>query len=245
MRFAADFHIHSCLSPCASLDMSPRAIVRQARVAGLNAIAVADHNCGRNAPALAAACRREKLACLFGIEATSAEEVHALALFDDPETAVAVGEMLHDALPDRPCPASSRDEQPVVDEHDHVTGFVERFLAGATRFSLAEIERIVHDHAGLFIPAHFARASFSLVSQLGFVPPTEAFDALELTDARQRAWLPDPPAYPLIADSDAHELADIGRVRSFFAAGSLSVTSLRSALNEGRVSLQILPTDLI
>ncbi|RKX77784.1 MAG: histidinol-phosphatase, partial [Spirochaetes bacterium] len=36
MLFRGDFHIHSCLSPCASLDMSPAAIVKQAQESGLN-----------------------------------------------------------------------------------------------------------------------------------------------------------------------------------------------------------------
>ena len=238
MKFSADFHIHSCLSPCASLDLSPRAIARQAKAVGLNAIAVTDHNCGRNCPSLAAACRRERLACLFGVEATSAEGVHALALFDDPDAAVEVGELLHDALPDSPGPDGRLDDQPVVDVRDRVTGFVGRFLAGATRFSLAELGRLAQNHAGLFVPAHFARSSFSLVSQFGRVPPGEAFDALELTDERQRTWLPEPLSYPLLADSDAHDLADIGRNRSVFAARRLTVAILREVLEAGRVELR-------
>ena len=55
MNLFYDFHIHSCLSPCASLEMSPRAIARQARAAGLNAVALADHNSALNTPALQAA----------------------------------------------------------------------------------------------------------------------------------------------------------------------------------------------
>ncbi|MCK7521398.1 MAG: PHP domain-containing protein [Ignavibacteriales bacterium] len=44
MTIAADLHIHSTLSPCASLEMSPAAIVRRARELGLDVIAVTDHN---------------------------------------------------------------------------------------------------------------------------------------------------------------------------------------------------------
>ncbi|MCS7240144.1 MAG: PHP domain-containing protein, partial [Candidatus Bipolaricaulota bacterium] len=46
--FRADLHIHSVLSPCGSLEMSPRRIVEEARKAGLDLIAVCDHNASAN-----------------------------------------------------------------------------------------------------------------------------------------------------------------------------------------------------
>ena len=47
-QYSADLHIHSCLSPCASLDLSPREIVERAKAAGLDIIAVTDHNTAKN-----------------------------------------------------------------------------------------------------------------------------------------------------------------------------------------------------
>ena len=76
MRF--DLHIHSCLSPCADLEMSPRAIARRACEAGLDAIALCDHNSARNTPALREACAAEGIASLYGMEIATAEELHAL-----------------------------------------------------------------------------------------------------------------------------------------------------------------------
>ena len=96
--FAFDLHIHSCLSPCGDLDASPRAIVQAAKAVGLNGIMLADHNSSRNSPALAEACRRTELNCLFGMEITSAEEVHGLAVFDTLEQA-AMTEICYAALP--------------------------------------------------------------------------------------------------------------------------------------------------
>ena len=51
-RFKADLHIHSCLSPCGDLDMSPRAIVRKSLEVGLDLIAVCDHNSAENVAAV-------------------------------------------------------------------------------------------------------------------------------------------------------------------------------------------------
>ena len=56
MLYRADFHIHSCLSPCGSLEMSPSAVVERAVQVGLNAIALSDHNCAYNLPAFADCC---------------------------------------------------------------------------------------------------------------------------------------------------------------------------------------------
>ena len=35
MKFLCDFHLHSCLSPCGSLDSSPASIARAAKAAGV------------------------------------------------------------------------------------------------------------------------------------------------------------------------------------------------------------------
>lgn len=77
--FAFDLHIHSCLCH-AAISTPRRAIAQAAKAAGLNGIMLADHNSSRNSPALAEACRRTELNCLFGMEITSAEEVHGLAV---------------------------------------------------------------------------------------------------------------------------------------------------------------------
>ena len=80
MKF--DLHIHSCLSPCANLEMSPSGIVMRAMAAGVEGIALTDHQSARNTPAIAECAKRAGLKCLFGLEVCTAEEVHTLALFD-------------------------------------------------------------------------------------------------------------------------------------------------------------------
>ena len=57
MNYSYDLHIHSCLSPCGDMDMTPNNIVNMALLAGLDIIAVSDHNTARNLPAV--------LACLL------------------------------------------------------------------------------------------------------------------------------------------------------------------------------------
>lgn len=45
--FKADLHIHTVLSPCGDLEMSPTAIVERALARGLDMIAISDHNTTR------------------------------------------------------------------------------------------------------------------------------------------------------------------------------------------------------
>ena len=104
MRILADLHNHSCLSPCASLEESPRLIARLARERGLDLVALTDHNSALNCPAFAECCRREGIAPLFGIEACSVEEVHVLCLFGAVEGALEFGESLGASC--RTCPTT-------------------------------------------------------------------------------------------------------------------------------------------
>ncbi len=43
-RVYYDLHLHSCLSPCGSSDMTPNNIVNMAKLMGYNMIALTDHN---------------------------------------------------------------------------------------------------------------------------------------------------------------------------------------------------------
>jgi 3',5'-nucleoside bisphosphate phosphatase len=227
-----DFHIHSCLSPCASLDMSPSAIARAARTAGLDAIALTDHHSALNAPAFAAACRREGLRALYGMEICTAEEIHVLALFDTPVAALGLGSFLYDRLPDFPNRPDQLGDQAVVDEHDHVLELVERYLGNATNLRLSELPGLIAAHGGLFLPAHIDRPASGVLSRLGTLPP-ECGAILEATprnfDALQTAY---GATHTLVTFSDAHEPAAIGRAatRIEIDPGHFTLPVLRAAL---------------
>ena len=46
-KYRADLHIHTVLSPCGDIYMSPAAIVEQAKKLHLDVIAICDHNTTR------------------------------------------------------------------------------------------------------------------------------------------------------------------------------------------------------
>ncbi|MBM3317352.1 MAG: PHP domain-containing protein, partial [Candidatus Eisenbacteria bacterium] len=95
---AADLHVHTCLSPCASLDMAPGRIVARARALGLAMIAITDHNSVENAGAVARAARGSGLCILPGMEVTTAEEAHIVALFEELPAAESLQELVYARL---------------------------------------------------------------------------------------------------------------------------------------------------
>ena len=81
-RFIGDLHIHTCLSPCGELDMTPERIINRAVDRGLDIIAISDHNSAENLGVAMEIASRSSIAVLPSIEITSSEEVHVLAIFD-------------------------------------------------------------------------------------------------------------------------------------------------------------------
>ena len=99
MKYFYDFHIHSCLSPCSDMEMTPHSIAGMSYINGLNAIAVADHNTARNIRAVAKAAEEYGICVVPGIEAESAENIHLLCLFPTIEAAEEMGAFLESHLP--------------------------------------------------------------------------------------------------------------------------------------------------
>ena len=162
MKF--DLHIHSCLSPCANLEMSPSEIVARAVAAGIDGIALTDHQSARNTPAIAECARRAGLKCLFGMEVQTAEEVHTVALFDTTEQALALTDWVYAAMPKRVNDPETFGDQPVVTWDDDIVEMEWRILAMGCRRTIPETAAKVHELDGLYIAAHIDRPHFSVLS---------------------------------------------------------------------------------
>lgn len=235
--FKADLHIHTCLSPCADLQMSPMAIAEQAKIKEINILGICDHNSAENVPALMRAAAAHDICVLPGLEITSQEEVHILALFDKFKPALELQKIIYAHLP------GENDEdafgmQVVVNEKGEVLRFNKRLLIGASTLSIEEVVDTIHSLDGLAIAAHIDREGFSLVGQLGFIPPDLDLDALEIsprispTEAREKFS----PSLPLTCASDAHYLEDIGTGLTSFYIQEATTTEIKKAFlnKEGR-----------
>jgi hypothetical protein len=215
--YRADLHIHTALSPCASDEMTPPAIVAAAAKAGLDVIAISDHNSAGNVAAVqeAAKAAGNGLTVLPGMEITSAEEAHVLGVFPDLESAEGAAAELRTLLPQADADYYAFfGEQPLFAAAGHPVGAETAALAGASPWDLTSTVEFIHRLGGLAIAAHVDRKAFSVYSQLGFFPKEAGFDGVEVS-RRVPAGSPRLDEYsalglPLIGCSDSHFLDEIG-----------------------------------
>jgi predicted metal-dependent phosphoesterase TrpH len=200
--------------------MTPPAIVEVALAAGLDMIAICDHNATANAAAVQEAAG-DRLTVLAGMEVTSAEEVHVVGLFPDAISAESAAAEVHAVLPE----ASDHyydffGPQEILDCEGNIIGSNSRTLAGASTFDLNATVALIKRHGGLAIAAHIDRRSFGLMSQLGWFPEDAGFDGIEVSkyteDDSPRMEQFRSFGVPITGSSDSHYLPDIGEVTTIF-----------------------------
>lgn len=212
--YRADLHMHTVLSPCGDLDMSPVNLVNQAASCGLDIIAITDHNTTLHGPIVRRLAKDKGIMVLYGAEVTTKEEAHCVCLFDTEEQRLAFQNYLETHLPNIPNNPDVFGYQVEVDENDEILQEIEPLLISALDVGVNHIEAYVHQLGGLFIPAHVDKTKYSLISQLGFVPFDLTYDALELSHhttieafKAKNGYLKDAR---FIRSSDAHMLNQIG-----------------------------------
>ncbi len=229
--FKADLHIHTCLSPCTELSMSPKGILTAAKHKGIDILGICDHNSSENSLAIMKAAKKMQVHILPGLEVTSEEEVHVLALFDDIGNALKLQEHVYQNLPGKN-DEESFGMQVIVNEIEEVLGFNDRLLIGATTIPLDEVIGLIHALEGLAIASHINREAFSIIGQLGFIPDKLRLDALEISpsitieEAKQKY----PYNYPITCSSDAHYPDDIGKSYTSFLIQDGTVSEIKKAL---------------
>lgn len=237
MIIKADMHIHSCLSPCAEVSISPKRIVEKAYQTGLTLIFITDHNSMENAEAaMKTASKYDKLRVYPGMEITSREEVHTLALFENIGDAASMQNEIYRYLPDA-FSEKEYNEQVIANEFNEVEEFCKKSLFSAVDLSIDEIVNLIHKYKGLAVAAHIDRESFSVISQLGFIPDTLNYDALEVSPntSVQQARLKYSEytnKYNFVKGSDSHWLSNIGTVYTEFEAKDNSFSSFASFIKK-------------
>lgn len=210
-RFAFDLHMHSCLSPCGSEDNTPNNLAGMCALAGIEVVALTDHNATGNCGAFCRAAERYGLLALPGMELTTVEEAHVVCLFPGMEEADAFGALVRKRLPPLKNKAAIYGPQILMDEDDHVLGEEDIFFAGATSISIYEAAELARSCGGLAYPAHIDRPSFSLLANLGLWDPDMGFTLAEVSkncpaDLFDR---PDLAGIPHVTACDAHYLDQI------------------------------------
>lgn len=196
--------------------MTPCNIVNMALIKGLHIIAVTDHNSAGNVRAVMEAAKDTPLTVIPGMEVTTAEEVHVVCYFPSVEAAEKMWEHIKentDKIKNRP---EIFGNQYYMDSEDNVVGEEEYLLVSATRLSIEEVFEAADRFGGVALPAHIDRQSYSVLSNLGFIPPDLPVKAVEITEQNREVYEKEYGKYVILTNSDAHNLGDISEpCRSF------------------------------
>ena len=197
--------------------MIPPLIVQKALELNINLIAITDHNATGNINAVMEAAQGTGLTVLPGMELQTREEVHLLCLFETLEQAMAWQKVVDSILPKRANNPEFFGEQFIVDASGDFIRREERLLIVSAEIGLDEAAEQVYALGGFAIPAHVDRKAFSLIANLGFVPP--GFEALEISRhlklVEAAARFPQVQGYPLIQSGDVHRLDEFLGVCEF------------------------------
>lgn len=213
MNLKYDFHLHSCLSPCGDNDMTPYNLVNMAKLLGYDIIALTDHNSCLNCPAALKAGEEAGITVVPGMELCTSEEIHAVCLFPYLKNALEFSDYVKSTMPPVKNDASIFGEQLVMDSTDRIIGNEEILLTAASGISIDDAVKEVSRFGGAVFPAHLDRASYSVLSVLGFMYPEMGFAAAEFT---HKAYIPQyEEKHPLLKEmkklrnSDAHYLENM------------------------------------
>lgn len=229
--YTADLHLHTILSPCADREMVPEPVFARARQAGVDVLAITDHNSTRNLPAFLRNCP-PGLWVIPGMEVQTKEEIHLVCLFPELEAAMEWGRIVRNLLPPVPRINTHVGPQIILDENGKPCDEEELLLLNSIPLSLAETVAQVRGLNGVVYPAHIDRPAFSILSQIGFLPTDPAFSILEISPRAPLAKMQQQyPEHNLIRSSDAHYLNQIGAKSSLLKMAGLDWEEFLLALN--------------
>jgi PHP family Zn ribbon phosphoesterase len=233
-KFRIDLHIHTVLSPCGSLEMSPEKIVNEAIKKKLDAISITDHNTMRQCNEVVKVGKEKGLIVICGVEIATREEAHCLAFFENNDEQAAFQQYLDEKLPNLSYDPEKFGYQVWVNRNEEIMGEELRYLLSGLNADIDEVAFKVKELNGLFIPAHIDRARFSIISQLGFLNDDLPVDAIEISKHVDWKLLiskhPYLKNYTIISSSDAHTPEMIGTSPSIFEMETLTFDEIRKAL---------------
>ncbi len=230
--FNADFHIHTCLSPCADLTMTPNNIGEALSRFGIDWISVTDHNSVRNVRTCMRVMEKYGIKTIPGIEVQTSEDVHVLGYFPTCEAAELFGENIEDRLPKIDYDPEKNGYQLVVDEEDKFTGMVELPFGFSISLSLEETMDLIEKHGGIPVYAHIDR-SLGVVEQLGFIPPFPESTVCEIYKlSKLKSYSSTIGKRAVISSSDAHNIDSFSNSKMIICCKERTFEEFRLALKK-------------
>lgn len=235
MKYFYDLHLHSCLSPCGDMDMTPNNITGMAKLLGLDVIALTDHNTCLNCEATIKAGKENGVLVIPGMELTTSEDIHAVCLFPTLERALdwnSYVDLNRIKVRNKP---DIYGRQVIMNELDEETGEIEHLLLPATFISIMDAYKKAKEFGGICYPAHIDRDSLSILSVLGEIDPCCGFVTAELADRSKldslKAQHEILKTLNIATSSDAHYLENMRDAENTLELDELSAECLIKALD--------------
>ena len=239
MRYFADLHIHSVLSPCADFLMTVENILKKLKENNIKIFSITDHNSCGDSRIFKEKAEKEGLLFIPGIEIQTAEEIHIAAYFKTMEELEKTAEEVLNSLP----PIENNEEiygyQLILDKEDEYCDKETKFLAGASSISIDEIYKLIKKNNGLFIPAHIDRSN-SLISNIGYLPEFE-YDGLEIYSESKIKNIVEKYKikYPVFSSSDAHFVEQISKAKMSFEMDELNIEEFFNSVKKQKIYLEV------
>lgn len=114
-----------------------------------------------------------------------------------------------------------------MDKEDNIVGYEEKLLISPTSLSIEKLFDLVLSAKGIFIPAHVDRHSYSVLTNLGFIPDDLDIRHIEISKGVLdiESYLnnrPDLKRYKIFRNSDAHYLENISQRESYIDVEDIS-----------------------
>ena len=233
-RVYFDRHNHSCLSPCADDDMTPSNLAGLAVLAGINVMALTDHNTARNCPAFFKACENSGVVPVAGLELTTSEDIHVVCLFEDLDDALKFDKEVYSHLYKVKNRPEVFGDQLIMNEDDEIVGTEEYVLSNATDISYDDAPSLAKKFNGICIPAHIDRESNSVIATLGACPEYPDCPCVEMYDLdKKEEFIKNYPVLKdklIISGSDAHYIHLVRDASIWFETDETDADGIRSEL---------------
>ncbi|MFW6006740.1 MAG: PHP domain-containing protein [Halanaerobiales bacterium] len=178
-KYLIDLHVHTVLSPCADLLMTPGNILKKAVKEKIDIMAITDHNSGENLKVIMKMAENTPVKIIPGMEVETREEVHLLCLFPDLNKLFKWQNIVYEALPDKINQEDIFGPQIIVDEKDNYKAKLDKLLATAIDIRIEKVFEQVKALGGWVIPAHIDKTN-GLIKNLGLIPENINIEVMEV-----------------------------------------------------------------
>ena len=228
MRYFYDLHIHSALSPCADVLMSPNNILNMSFLKELNIIAITDHNSCLQLDVIEELKDSYEMLIVPGAEIEVKEKYHVVCLFKSFDVSRKFQKALNVYLDKKMHDEELYGEQNLFDAFDDIISNYQVSLMGSSNISVLDLRKIVKGLDGVMILAHIEKYGDDVFDKLKTIYQN-TFDAIEVNasyDITKIEHKLNEFSYVVLRNSDAHQITDISEPVNSIELEELSVDCL-------------------